>query len=115
VSDVVSPRKSSWGAVTGRFPSAASRDAEDIILRLGRTGQQMRLPGKPEGLSLLAGTLIRDLWSAGLLVEACVLTGAIVAIILVMLAGKDHRVDAIHATADLLSALMPWRARHRKD
>jgi hypothetical protein len=75
----------------------------------------MRLPREPAGLGLLAGTLSRDLWPAGLFIAACVITGAVVAVILVVLAGKEHRVDAIRATADLLGALMPWRTRRSKD
>lgn len=74
----------------------------------------MRLCRELEGLSLLVGTASKDLQSAVLLVIACVLTGAFLAITLVLIVGKEHRVDAIRATADLIWALMPWRTHRRK-
>ncbi len=69
------------------------------------------LRGKSSGLSLLASMLSQDLWPTELLVAGCVLIGAAAAVALVVLAGKENRVDAIRATADLLSALLPWRGR----
>jgi hypothetical protein len=73
----------------------------------------VQLSEETAGLHLLASTLSQDLWPTELLATACVLTGAVAAVILVILVGKENRVDAIRATADLLSALLPWRARRR--
>jgi hypothetical protein len=44
--------------------------------------------------------------------------GAVAAITLVALVPREHRVEAIRATADLLSTLLPWpgrRDRNRTD
>jgi hypothetical protein len=79
------------------------------------------LPEEPGNLSLLTITLSQrlwptvlvGLWPTALIVIMCVLIGAVAAVILVALAGKENRVDAIRATADLLSALLPWRPRRR--
>ena len=69
------------------------------------------LLGKSSGLSLLASTLSQDLWPTELLVAGCVFIGAAAAVVLVILVGKENRVEAIRATADLLNALLPWRGR----
>ena len=71
----------------------------------------MLLPREPTGVSLLASALSQDLWPTALLLVTCVVVGAVVTVVLVTLAGKEDRVDAIRAAADLLNALLPWRAR----
>ena len=43
---------------------------------------------------------------------AVLLIAAGLAIALVGLTRQDDRVDAIHATAEVLKALLPWPARH---
>jgi hypothetical protein len=43
------------------------------------------------------------------------LTGALLAVVLVSMARRDDRVDAIHAVAEVLRALLPWSNRHRRD
>jgi type II secretory pathway pseudopilin PulG len=48
-----------------------------------------------------------------MLIIVILLIGAVVAIILVSMAHRDDRVDAIHAAAEVLRVLMPWSSRRR--
>jgi hypothetical protein len=111
LSDVVSPRTSSWRAVLVRSPPPRDPHSGHITRRGWR--RQVQLTGETTGLCLLPSRLSQDLWPTELLLMTCVFTGAAAAVILVILVGKENRVDAIRATADLLYALLPWRARHR--
>lgn len=49
---------------------------------------------------------------AGLL--TVVILGALVTVILVALVPREHRVEAIRAAAEVLSALLPWPGRRRR-
>jgi hypothetical protein len=62
---------------------------------------------------LLATAAGHDAPLAAMLVVAVLLIGAVAAIILVSLAHRDDRVDAIHAAAEVLAALLPWPSRGR--
>jgi hypothetical protein len=48
---------------------------------------------------------------AAILVIAALVIGAVVTIVLVSLVNKEDRVDAIHAVAEVLTALLPWSGR----
>jgi hypothetical protein len=50
---------------------------------------------------------------AAVLFLVALLIGAVVTIVLVTLVNRDDRVDAIHAAAELLTALLPWPSRRR--
>jgi len=52
------------------------------------------------------------LLAAGLVIAALVI-GAVVTIVLVSLVSKEDRVDAVHAVAEVLTALLPWSGHRR--
>jgi hypothetical protein len=56
-------------------------------------------------------------WLAAMLIFPCIiLVGTLLAIVLVHVARQEDRVDAIHAVAEVLVALLPWSAgRERRE
>lgn len=52
-------------------------------------------------------------WLVGVPVITCVLIGAFLAVALVAMTSRGDRVDAISAVAEVLAALLPWRAFRR--
>jgi hypothetical protein len=62
------------------------------------------------GLANVAGW--HSAWlGAGYAALAIVVVGGVVAIVLVVLVPREHRVEAIRAAADLVAALLPWSGR----
>ncbi len=60
-----------------------------------------------DGLARVIG--LHGAWlAAGSAVMLIVTIGAAAAVILVALVPRQHRVEAIRATAELLAALLPW-------
>jgi hypothetical protein len=51
---------------------------------------------------------------AAILIIAVLLIGAAVTVVLVSLASKEERVEAIHAVAEVLRALLPWPSHRRR-
>jgi hypothetical protein len=64
----------------------------------------------------LAGAAdLRGGWlAAGGAALLMVATGAATAIIVVALAPREHRVEAIRAAAEMLAALLPWPGRRNR-
>jgi uncharacterized Tic20 family protein len=70
----------------------------------------MRLPAADRGV-LVTAVAAHVAPLAAFLIIAALIIGAVVAIVLVWLTKKEHRVDAIRAVADVLRALIPWPSR----
>jgi hypothetical protein len=73
-------------------------------------------PGREAAAHQATGLLLgavtgHDAWLVAIVILAILLIGTVAAIVLVSLAHKDDRVDAIRAAAEVLAALLPWPSR----